>query len=596
MVYFFRTIILYLVVFVAMALAVQWALIHYYLPQQGVDVTAIEDQPTIFSLPSLELQPRETETGLLLSGLMAQNRRDWGEAWQSFSRFNEKYNNQPDIVLRAFTLALGNGEFSQALDLAKQLDKNYFSEGDEETLFVSYDLARLFLILDAIKNDDTDQAIELLDTMQAKGALARFSVPVIRGWLSPSSIPLDASDLNHVQIYYLALAAEFYGQTDNAIRMMDIIKDDFSSVDQVRLFATFYNRLGQTDKAKDVIVNAALLFTGNTEIEEIAKKAEAGDFEGLAPSYATVHLRGQKTGVAMAFHDFARAMLGEQAIDSSLLFANMAAYLDPSIPSVYETIGEVLLAQDQEEEAIYAFYKVPPTDPQYHQAVAKRTDILMQREEYEAAKIVVTEGLEQDPQNPYFHYLMGNVYRALESYQQAIDYYDSAESLGKKDGDLERELWPLYYARAIAFDFMDRWDDAEKDLMAALDKFPDNPIILNYLGYSYADKNINLEKAKEMISRALMAAPTDAYIIDSMGWILYRMGYYKEAIKYLERAAMLRPYHMVINDHLGDAYWKVGRKLEARYMWQRAVDYYDETDKEQRRMIDETRRKVIEGL
>ena len=99
-----------------------------------------------------------------------------------------------------------------------------------------------------------------------------------------------------------------------------------------------------------------------------------------------------------------------------------------------------------------------------------------------------------------------------------------------------------------------------------------------------------------MISQAVLAAPSDGYIIDSMGWILYRMGDYTEAVKYLERAARIRPYHMVINDHLGDAYWSVGRKLEAKYMWQRAVDYYDDTEEEQQRMIDETRRKVKEGL
>ena len=88
----------------------------------------------------------------------------------------------------------------------------------------------------------------------------------------------------------------------------------------------------------------------------------------------------------------------------------------------------------------------------------------------------------------------------------------------------------------------------------------------------------------------------DAYIIDSMGWVYYRLGEYDKAVTYLERATSLRPYHMVINDHLGDAYWKVGRKIEAYYMWQRALDYFDPTEEDQVRMIDETRRKLKEGL
>ena len=596
MFYFVRTVILYLVVFCGIALGVQWALVNYYLPSKGIVIEDVSEHQTIFTMPPIEIQPRTTETGLLLSGLMAQNRRDWGQAWQSFSKFNTKFENQPDIALRAFTLALGNGEFDEALALAEELDAQYFSVEDEETLFASYDLARLFMVLNAIRSDDFELARAKLDTMQAEGSLARFSVPVIKEWLFPGDTILNIDALNDVQIYYLALASEFHGNKDQAMTLMDAIKNDFSSVDQLRLFASLYHRLGEEDKAVELIKNGAAMFAGNMEIIALEEKAEAGDFDAIALDYATFHMKSEKTGVALAFHDFARAMLGERAVDSALLFANMASFLDPTIPSVFVTIGEILEIQEQEQAAMEAYEKVPSTDPQYHMAVAKRINILMQKDDYDTAYNVMNVALENDPQNPYYHYLMGDVHRAMENFPEAIKFYDMAEALGKEDGDLERELWPLYYARAIAFDFSDRWDDAEKDLMTAIEKFPNNPVILNYLGYSYADKNINLEKAKEMISMALMAAPTDAYIIDSMGWILYRMGEYKAAIRYLERAAMLRPYHMVINAHLGDAYWKVGRKLEAKYMWQRAVDYYDDTNEEQRRMIDETRRKVIEGM
>jgi tetratricopeptide (TPR) repeat protein len=193
---------------------------------------------------------------------------------------------------------------------------------------------------------------------------------------------------------------------------------------------------------------------------------------------------------------------------------------------------------------------------------------------------------------------LGNIYRADKQLKKALAEYNRAEKLGlaQNDGILPRELLPLHYSRAIVYDLLDMWDKAEADLLIAMDKIPNNPIVLNYLGYAYADRGMELEKAKSMIGQALMAAPNDAYIVDSMGWILYRMGMYEQALKYLERAASMRPYHMVINDHLGDVYWKLGRKREAHYMWQRAVDYFDATDEEQARMINETKRKLREGL
>jgi len=149
----------------------------------------------------------------------------------------------------------------------------------------------------------------------------------------------------------------------------------------------------------------------------------------------------------------------------------------------------------------------------------------------------------------------------------------------------------VFFSRAIALEREGRWDEAEADLRKALELSPDQPSVLNYLGYSWADQGLNLEKSKKMIERAVRLRPQDGYITDSLGWVLYRVGEYEAAVPHLERAVELLPYDPTVNDHLGDAYWKVGRRLEARFQWERTRNHTDDPA-----LIDQIADKMQNGL
>jgi len=164
---------------------------------------------------------------------------------------------------------------------------------------------------------------------------------------------------------------------------------------------------------------------------------------------------------------------------------------------------------------------------------------------------------------------LGNVLRSRKQFKEAADVYSKV-----LDGIKEptRQHWTLYYFRGICYERAKDWPKAEKDLQKALDLYPDQPQVLNYLGYSWVDQGLNLEKAVQMIRRAVELRPNDGYIVDSLGWAYYRLGRFDEASTDLERAIELKPEDPVINDHLGDAYWKTGRELEARFQWRHARD------------------------
>jgi tetratricopeptide (TPR) repeat protein len=546
MFYFFRTVILFLILFVGISLGIHWGASHYFQP----NMTENDGDILPPLLPRSYSMVRDTQAGLILAGMSAQNNRDWAHAWKNFAALNDQFETNPQTALRAMTLAMGNGDFAQVEKIAGNLHDTYFTKSNQkETTQDAFDLARLFLVVQAVHKNDLAQAKILNESME-KSILARFVLPIVDAWLSaemePTKINESTQGLSDTQIVYKALAAKYAGQ------------DDVYKVLQSKI--------------------------SNPKLIEVV--------EGNPPK--TI-----QDALAMAFHDLAKAMLNERAVDSALLFAQMATYLSPDLTFIYATIGDILSYQKQDEGALRSYAKVLSSEDTYQRSLAKRVDILLNQDQFEDAVAIVKKAQENTKGNKAdIYYLLGNIYRADKQFEKALSAYDQAEVMAKEsnDGELPQGLWPLYYSRAIVLDLMDRWEEAEKDLLIAMDKFPNSPVILNYIGYAYADRDIELEKAKDMLSQAVIIAPNDSFIVDSMGWILFRMGDYGQAVKYLERAASLRPYHMVINDHLGDAYWKLGRQREAHYMWQRASDYYDDSDEEQVRMIPETHRKLKQGL
>jgi Flp pilus assembly protein TadD len=183
---------------------------------------------------------------------------------------------------------------------------------------------------------------------------------------------------------------------------------------------------------------------------------------------------------------------------------------------------------------------------------------------------------------------MGNILRGNKEFAEGVGYYTQAIArLGKEVAS----HWSVYYARGVCYERTDNWDLAEKDLSKALELDPEQELIMNYLGYSWVDQNLNLKQAMRLIERAVEKKPRDGYFVDSLGWAYYRLNDFETAVKHLERAVELKPGDAVINDHLGDAYWKVGRRLEANYQWSHALGLEPEPEDEAK-----IREKMEKGL
>jgi Flp pilus assembly protein TadD len=161
------------------------------------------------------------------------------------------------------------------------------------------------------------------------------------------------------------------------------------------------------------------------------------------------------------------------------------------------------------------------------------------------------------------------VLRGHKKFAECADVYSKAVALVPQP---EKANWVLFYFRGICFERAHQWPKAEADLQQALKLFPEQPHVLNYLGYSWIDQGVHLDEGMDMIKRAVQQRPDDGYIVDSLGWAYFRIGNYEEAVKQLEHAIELKPEDPTINDHLGDAYWRIGRTLEAQFQWAHARD------------------------
>ena len=239
-----------------------------------------------------------------------------------------------------------------------------------------------------------------------------------------------------------------------------------------------------------------------------------------------------------------------------------------SLADLYESIKKPALA-------LKVYQRVPADSPLKRNAEIQLAANLDALERTDEAKKILERLIAEQPDDLEAIMALGNVMRSRKEFAECADVY------GKGIGTLknpQRANWLIFYFRGICNERSKQWPNAEADFKRALELFPDQAHVLNYLGYSWIDQGVNLDEGMRMIRRAVEQRPDDGYIVDSLGWAHYRIRDFDEAVKHLERAVELKPQDPTINDHLGDAYWKVGRTLEATFQWSHARDLNPEPD------------------
>lgn len=342
--------------------------------------------------------------------------------------------------------------------------------------------------------------------------------------------------------------------------------------------------LSQLDRFADGVALIDATFGPQSDEEMMALRARLEAGESIA--FDIVH--NPREGLAEAFLGLAGALSGEADNGYTLIYARMAQALRPDLSDALLMVAGLLEAQQQYDLAIAAYESIPVQSPAYAAATMGRAEALYRSGQPEAALATMQALVETHANNIVAHVVLGDMLRRVDRFDEATLAYDQAIAL---IGAPQPQHWVVFYSRGISHERAKRWDKAEADFRRALELSPDQPQVLNYLGYSFVDMGTNLDEALALIERAVAARPRDGYIIDSLGWAYYRLGRYAEAVTQMERAAELEAVDPIVNDHLGDVLWAVGRKLEAEFQWRRALSFGPEEQEALR-----IRRKLEVGL
>lgn len=525
-----------------------------------------------------QLINEQSAAGNYLAGLYAQNNNDWKKASLYLDNVLSQNPGNTDLIKRAMILAMGGGDVERAIKHARSLEK----AGEADVL------ANLFLSMEAIKNNDTKTARTYLNALP-EGGVAEFVQPLIQSWLEPENKTYleTLSNGNVIHLYHSYLILDYLGEESPSLSLLDkfdvdVLEKEGISTYSLEKVADIYARFNRKDKALDLYKKIQSI---SPENKRIADKITSLEKDGhLATIEIHPLIETPQKGVAKALFDIATLIYQDLNDDSSRIFSYMALYLDPTLSDAHILLAHIKTSDKRYDEAI-KHYKAASANGSELQIAA----LLEESERYDEAISVLKTYV--DKENSIDAQIqIGDLYRRQENLRKALRAYNKAANMIGEE-EIPEEYWPLLYARGMVYEQLKEWDKAEQDLKQALSYQPDHPYILNYLGYSWADQGVNLDQALAMITKAHNLRPDDGYIADSLGWVLYQMERYDDAVSPMEKAVQILSYDPTINDHLGDVYWQVGRHIEARFQWRKAINHSDS-----KALSDSIRDKLKNGL
>ncbi|CAN7653932.1 tetratricopeptide repeat protein [Mesorhizobium sp. LjRoot246] len=459
--------------------------------------------------------------------------------------------------------------------------------------------SRLALAVDSFHKKDFTKAQYWLK-LSLESDLDRLISGVMSGWAQQGAgEPADAmASIDKLQgpdwfglfkSFHRALIADASGMPEKAEAIYAATMQDTAAggaapetwMRNAQAYASFLARKGDKTKALSVLDQAEAFSPGKLEIVALRDRITKGD--KIAPLAA-----GPSDGASEILLDLATALNRGGGEPFVRLYLQYALALKPDSDAALVQLAAVSEQLKDGEGAIALYRRIPATSPLKELSDLQLGLNLADLDRHEEAITHLKAFVDAHPNDMRAYLALGGVYSSKDDFRSAATLYDKAVEALKTPTAAN---WNIFYQRGIAYERLKEWPKAEPNFRKALELFPDQPQVLNYLGYSWVDMNMNLKEGLAMIQKAVDLRPSDGYIVDSLGWAYFRLGRFDDAVREMERAVSLKPEDPVLNDHLGDAYWRVGRKLEATFQWNQARDLKPDPD-----VLATLQQKLMKGL
>ena len=528
------------------------------LPAQAREAIALPPPPDVSGSVS----------GNYLSALVAGADRDTQGAAAYFKEVLRSDPRNPELIERTFVAALSNGDIDDALDFARRLVKNDPKNG----------LAHMVLGIGQMKDGHWVAARREFGSGGA-GREHDITASLLAAW-SYAGQGDEKKALGGIDAlrdtgfavfrdYHAALIADMANDLPEATkRFKTAYAEDHTILRVVDAYARFEARHGAKDEALRALNAFGEILPHHPQIEALTADINAG--KPIQPLVRTA-----QEGAAEVLYGLGAAG-GRQGDElAAMIYLRLSLYLSPGNALADITLADLFGRLKQNEQAIAVYNRVPDASALRNNADVQTGLTLDVMGRPDDAIRYLKDIVVKRPQDIDALTTLGNVQREQKQYAAAAATYGQALDAMPKD---DKAAWTLRYFRGISYERAKEWPKAEADFQEALRLNPDQPVVLNYLGYSWVDRGEHLDEAFKMLRKAVALRPEDGFIVDSLGWADYRLGDYAGAVKELERAIALKPGDPTINDHLGDAYWRTGHKLEAQFQWNHARDLKPEPD------------------
>lgn len=542
---------------------VKASLLAAALAVSSVSISTAESEPVTV------IQPGQSLAGNYLAARIANTDRDTESAAAFYRQAMELDDENIELKQQAFQTFIANGDFDEGVELGEALAK----------LGQAPEMARIVLAVNHIRGKAWTSAQREL-THNWRAALDRLVAGLVLGWAQVGEGKFEEAQKSVDELkgpdwyklfvqYHSGLIALSAGDSKGGIARLEKAVANIAGgqganstyMRVVQSLAQAYWKNDNKKKAEEMVDRALSMQPRNPVFK--AMKAKLSTKDGLAAPVST-----PQRGAAEVFLNLGTAVNKDGGEQFARVYLQLAATLAGDDEVILMRLADLYDQQKLSERSNALFAKIEPKSPYYRIAQLEIAINLDAAENIKASTAIFEKLIGSGPRDVTAHLSYASVLSRHEKFDKVIPLL---QGLTARLNNPIRLHWPVFYRLGIAYERTKDWPKAEAVFRRALELYPDQPSVLNYLGYSWVDMGINLEEGLKMIRKAVSIRPNDGYMVDSLGWAYYKMGRYEEAVEDLERAVSLRPSDPTINDHLGDAYWRSKRKLEATFQWRHAL-------------------------